>query len=62
MSENVKARTDGRDGGPRKLAGLSQKRLQDPGDLIGACLYFASADSDFTTGQTLVIDGGGAMW
>ena len=52
-----------RDGGPAaKLAGRSLKRLQDPEDLIGACLYFASADSDFTTGQTLVIDGGGAMW
>ena len=63
MSENVKARTDWRDGGPAaKLAGRSLKRLQDPEDLIGACLYFASADSDFTTGQTLVIDGGGAMW
>ena len=63
MSENVKARTDWRDGGPAaKLAGRSLKRLQDPEDLIGACLYLASAESDFTTGQTLVIDGGGAMW
>ena len=63
MSENVKARTDWRDGGPAaKLAGRSLKRLQDPEDLVGACLYLASAESDFTTGQTLVIDGGGAMW
>ncbi len=63
MSENVKARTDWRDGGPAaKLAGRSLKRLQEPEDLVGACLYFASAESDFTTGQTLVIDGGGAMW
>ena len=63
MSENVKARADWRDGGPAaKLAGRSLKRLQDPEDLIGACLYLASAESDFTTGQTLVIDGGGAMW
>lgn len=63
MSENVKARTDWRDGGPAaKLAGRSLKRLQDPEDLIGACVFFASAESDFVTGQTLVIDGGGAMW
>ena len=63
MSENVKVRTDWRDGGPAaKLAGRSLKRLQDPEDLVGACLYLASAESDFTTGQTLVIDGGGAMW
>jgi len=63
MSENVKARTDWRDGGPAaKLAGRSLKRLQEPDDLIGACIFFASAESDFVTGQTLVIDGGGAMW
>ena len=63
MSENVKARTDWRDGGPAaKLAGRSLKRLQEPEDLIGACIFFASAESDFVTGQTLVIDGGGAMW
>ena len=60
MSENVKARTDWRDRAT-SLAGRSLKRLQDPEDL-SACLYFASAESDFTTGQTLVIDGGGAMW
>lgn len=63
MSENVKARTDWRDGGPAaKLAGRALKRLQEPDDLIGACVFFASAESDFVTGQTLVIDGGGAMW
>ena len=63
MSENVKARTDWRDGGPAaKLAGRSLKRLQEPDDLIGACIFLASAESDFVTGQTLVIDGGGAMW
>lgn len=63
MSENVKARTDWRDGGPTaKLAGRSLKRLQEPEDLVGACVFLASAESDFVTGQTLVIDGGGAMW
>lgn len=63
MSENVKARNDWRDGGPvAKLAGRSLKRLQEPDDLIGACIFFASVESDFVTGQTLVIDGGGAMW
>ena len=63
MSENVKARTDWRDGGPAaKLAGRSLKRLQEPEDLIGTCIFLASAESDFVTGQTLVVDGGGAMW
>ncbi|MEX2454293.1 MAG: glucose 1-dehydrogenase [Rhodospirillaceae bacterium] len=63
MSENVMARTDWRDGGPAaKLAGRSLKRLQEPEDLVGSCIFLASAESDFVTGQTLVVDGGGAMW
>jgi NAD(P)-dependent dehydrogenase (short-subunit alcohol dehydrogenase family) len=37
------------------------KRLEDPKDIIGALLFFASDDSDFITGQTLVVDGGRAM-
>jgi NAD(P)-dependent dehydrogenase (short-subunit alcohol dehydrogenase family) len=36
-------------------------RQEDPQDLVGACLFFASPDSDFITGQTLVVDGGGVM-
>mgnify|MGYP001198796576 CR=1 FL=1 len=38
------------------------KRVEIPEDLIGAAVYFMSADSDFMTGQTLVVDGGIAMW
>ena len=34
------------------------KRVQNPDDLTGAIVFFASADSDFITGQTLVVDGG----
>jgi 3-oxoacyl-[acyl-carrier protein] reductase len=37
------------------------KRVQRPEDLVGAILFFASADSDFVTGQTLVVDGGACM-
>lgn len=33
-------------------------RLQKPEDLVGAIAFFASPDSDFITGQTLVVDGG----
>ena len=33
-------------------------RLGAPGDVVGACLFLASAASDFITGQTIYIDGG----
>lgn len=37
------------------------KRLQTPEDLVGAMLFFAGSESDFITGQTLVVDGGSVM-
>ncbi|HET7362386.1 MAG TPA: 3-oxoacyl-ACP reductase family protein [Burkholderiales bacterium] len=37
------------------------QRLQRPEDLVGAVAFFASSDSDFITGQTLVVDGGAHM-
>jgi len=37
------------------------KRVQTPADLTGAAVFFLSADSDFVTGQTLVVDGGACM-
>ena len=39
----------------------SFKREQTPEDLVGAMLFFATSDSDFVTGQTIVVDGGSAM-
>jgi 3-oxoacyl-[acyl-carrier protein] reductase len=36
-------------------------RVQVPADLAGAVSFFLSADSDFITGQTLVVDGGSFM-
>lgn len=40
------------------LQARTLKRDQVPSDLVGAAVYFASADSAFVTGQTLVVDGG----
>jgi NAD(P)-dependent dehydrogenase (short-subunit alcohol dehydrogenase family) len=34
------------------------QREEVPEDLVGACLFLSSPDSDFVTGQTLVVDGG----
>jgi len=36
-------------------------RLEQPQDLFGAVIFFASDDSDFITGQTLLVDGGRFM-
>jgi 3-oxoacyl-[acyl-carrier protein] reductase len=41
--------------------GRALKRVQRPDDVTGAVLFFASGDSDFITGQTLVVDGGAHM-
>lgn len=36
-------------------------RLETPEDLTGAVIFLASPESDFITGQTLLVDGGRAM-
>jgi NAD(P)-dependent dehydrogenase (short-subunit alcohol dehydrogenase family) len=41
--------------------GIPMKRLGETRDLLGAVLYFASSDSDYCTGQTLIVDGGYSM-
>lgn len=40
----------------------SIKRLQTPEDLLGVLVYLASPDSDFVTGQTLLVDGGSVFY
>ena len=42
----------------RVLASRALKRHGHPQDLIGALIYLASDESDFVTGQTIVVDGG----
>jgi 3-oxoacyl-[acyl-carrier protein] reductase len=37
------------------------KRVETPADIVGTAVYLASADSDFVTGQLLVVEGGGIM-
>jgi NAD(P)-dependent dehydrogenase (short-subunit alcohol dehydrogenase family) len=41
-----------------QLKARSIKRLQTPDDLLGTLIFLCSADSDFMTGQTIVVDGG----
>ena len=37
------------------------KRLETPADLVGIVAFLASDDSNFITGQTILVDGGRAM-
>lgn len=43
---------------PVAVQGRAFKRDQTPADLEGAVVFLASSDSDFMTGQTVVVDGG----
>jgi len=40
------------------LANVPLKRVGQPQDLVGACIFLASPASDFITGQILYLDGG----
>jgi len=60
MSETLMAENPGhiataRD---RVVAARSLKRDEQPQDLLGALIFLASTDSDFMTGQNVLIDGG----
>ena len=37
------------------------KRPETPEDLVGTAVFLTSADSDFMTGQTILVDGGSVM-
>ena len=43
------------------LAGRAFKRDEMPDDLMGTMVFLASAESDFITGQTILVDGGLVM-
>ncbi len=43
------------------VASRAIKRIGYPKDLLGTVIFLASSDSDFVTGQTIVVDGGAVM-
>ena len=44
-----------------RVADRAIPRVQVPEDIVGAVVFFASPESDFITGQTLVVDGGAVL-
>ena len=61
MTENVLAQDTVRDLIAQGTATRAIRREQAPEDVVGACIFLASAESDFITGQVLAVDGGSAM-
>ncbi|HQY94530.1 glucose 1-dehydrogenase [Caldilinea sp.] len=43
------------------LAGIPQQRMAEPAEIAGIALYLASSASSFTTGATILVDGGQAI-
>jgi len=43
------------------LKNIPLNRLGSPEDVASVCLFLASSDADYITGQTIVVDGGMAM-
>ncbi len=43
------------------LAGIPQQRMAEPEEIAGIALYLASPASSFTTGATILVDGGQAI-
>jgi NAD(P)-dependent dehydrogenase (short-subunit alcohol dehydrogenase family) len=54
----AKALWDSPEGEKRASAGTPLRRLGEPDDLAGSVIYLASRAGAWTTGQTIVVDGG----
>jgi NAD(P)-dependent dehydrogenase (short-subunit alcohol dehydrogenase family) len=61
MSEGIANNPDYLKRGNSTVASRCLQRDQLPEDLTGSVIYLLSADSDFMTGQTIVVDGGAVM-
>jgi 3-oxoacyl-[acyl-carrier protein] reductase len=61
LTDTEAARTIMDDISKYDVSRIPLKRLEQPDDLVGAVLFLASDESDFMTGQTLVVNGGRYM-
>jgi len=60
LTDVLRARDDQPVEGSRRARALA--RDETPEDLEGTLVYLLSSDSDFVTGQMLVVNGGGTFW
>lgn len=51
-------RTQAGDAAKELIKGLALKRMGQPEDMVGACLFLLSEESAWVTGQILAVDGG----
>jgi 3-oxoacyl-[acyl-carrier protein] reductase len=51
-------RTQAGDAAKELVKGLALKRMGQPEDMVGACLFLLSEDSSGVTGQIIAVDGG----
>ena len=62
MSEQIESRRESLQFNiDMNLAGRALKRDEVPEDLLGTMVFLASPESDFMTGQTILVDGGLVM-
>lgn len=62
MSEGVRAHADWKGATlNNNIASRAIKREATPADMCGTLIYLCSPESDFVTGQVLVVDGGSVM-
>ena len=61
LSEGVINSTQVEANGDVSVRSRAIPREELPEDLVGAAVFFASDDSAFVTGQTLMVDGGSSM-
>jgi NAD(P)-dependent dehydrogenase (short-subunit alcohol dehydrogenase family) len=57
-TDTAATRTQAGDAAKDLIKGLAIKRMGQPDDMVGACLFLLSEESAWVTGQVLAVDGG----
>ena len=57
-TDTAATRTQAGDAAQELVKGLALKRMGQPDDMVGACLFLLSEESAWVTGQIIAVDGG----